>query len=282
MTTTSTVTSPGESVANPCGRVATTPTYAHVVWIWMENKPYGSVIGNKGAPYENELANACGLATDYRAITHPSLPNYLAATGGSTFGVTDDAGPSSHPLAATSIFQQLTQANLSWRAYDESMPTTCDRNPSGRYAVKHNPAVYYTAIRQQCAVDDVALEAHLSQDIAAANLPSFAFVTPNLCDDTHDCSVQTGDTWLAAWIPRIVAGANYRSGNTLIVLTWDEGVGANNLIPTIVMAPSVPTGTRGTGALTHYSLLRTTEELLGLPGLGAATTATSMTSMFRL
>jgi phospholipase C len=248
----------------------------------MENKPYGSVIGSKDAPYENELANACGLTTDYRAITHPSLPNYLAATGGSTFGVTDDAGPRSHPISGPSLFQQLSQANLSWRAYDESMPTTCDLNPSGRYAVKHNPAAYYTAVRQQCAVDDVPLEGHLSQDIAAANLPSFAFVTPNLCDDTHDCSVQTGDAWLATWIPRIVAGPNYRSANTLIVLTWDEGVGANNLIPTVVIGPSVPNGARDTAALTHYSLLRTTEELLGLPAIGAATTATSMASTFHL
>jgi phosphatidylinositol-3-phosphatase len=248
----------------------------------MENKPYGSVIGSKNAMYENELANACGLTTDYRAITHPSLPNYLAATGGSTFGVTDDAGPRSHPIAATSLFQQLTQADLSWRAYDESMPTTCDLNPSGRYAVKHNPATYYTAVRQQCAVDDVPLEGHLSQDIASGSLPAFAFVTPNLCDDTHDCSVQTGDAWLATWIPRLVAAPNYSAGNTLIVLTWDEGVGATNLIPTIVIGPSVPTGTKSAAALTHYSLLLTTEELLGLPAIGAATTATSMTSAFHL
>jgi phospholipase C len=248
----------------------------------MENKPYDGVVGSNSAPYENELAKACGLATDYRAITHPSLPNYLAATGGSTFGVTDDAGPSSHRIAGTSLFQQLTEAQLSWRAYDESMPTNCDPSPSGRYAVKHNPAVYYTAVRPQCSVDDLPLEGHLNQDIAAGDLPSFAFITPNLCEDTHDCGVRTGDAWLATWIPRIVAGPNYTASNTLIVLTWDEGVGPNNLIPTIVIGPSVPTGTKSTAALTHYSLLRTTEELLGLPAIGAAATATSMTSTFHL
>ena len=248
----------------------------------MENKPYGSVIGSSLAPYENALAKACGLATNYRAITHPSLPNYLAATGGSTFGVTDDAGPSAHSIAATSLFQQVTEAELSWRAYDESMPTACDPSPSGRYAVKHNPAVYYTAVHQQCLVDDVALESHLSQDIAAGNLPSFAFVTPNLCDDTHDCGAQTGDAWLATWIPRIVSGPNYSAGDTLIVLTWDEGVGVSNLIPTIVVGPSVPTGDRATAAFTHYSLLLTTEQLLGLPALGAARTATSLTPAFHL
>jgi len=248
----------------------------------MENKPYGSVIGSASAPYENALAKACGLATDYRAITHPSLPNYLAATGGSTFGVTDDAGPSAHEIAASSIFQQLAVAKLSWRAYDESMPTTCDANSSGRYAVKHNPAVYYTAIRQECALSDVPLEGELSRDITAGTLPSFAFITPNLCDDTHDCAVRTGDTWLESWIPRIVAGPNYLSGNTLIVLTWDEGVGASNLIPTIVIGPSVPAGTRSTTPLNHYSLLLTTEQLLGLAPLAAAIGATSMRASFHL
>jgi hypothetical protein len=162
------------------------------------------------------------------------------------------------------------------------MPKACDPSPAGRYAVKHNPAVYYTAIRQACAVDDVPLDGHLSQDIAAGNLPSFAFVTPNLCDDTHDCGVQTGDAWLSTWIPRIVAGPNYMSGNTLIVLTWDEGVGTDNLIPTMVIGPSVPIGSRSAAAFTHYSLLRTTEEVLGLPSVGAATTATSMAPAFHL
>ncbi len=249
----------------------------------MENKPYGSVIGSKNAPYENELANACGLATDYRAITHPSLPNYLAATGGSTFGVPDDAGPRSHPIAATSLFQQLTQAGLSWRAYDESMPTTCDVNPSGRYAVKHNPATYYTAVRQQCAVDDVPLEGHLSQDIASGNLPAFAFVTPQLVWTTPMTAAYKPATrgWQRGFRKSLPLRTTARA-NTLIVLTWDEGVGATNLIPTIVIGPSVPTGAKSAAVLTHYSLLHTTEELLGLPGIGAATTATSMTSAFHL
>ncbi len=246
----------------------------------MENKTYGSVIGSKNAPYENSLAAQCGLATNYHGAAHPSLPNYLAATGGSTFGVGDDAGPSAHPISADSIFGQLQRAGRSWRSYEESMPHNCDLSSSGRYAVKHNPAAYYTSIRTACAGNDVAFADTFAHDVAAGTLPSFSFVTPNMCNDTHDCSVHTGDEWLRTWVGALLAGPNYRSGDTLVVLTWDEGSGAQNVIPTIVVAPSVPAGARSAQRLDHYALLRTTENILGVAPLGAAAKAPSLVAAF--
>jgi phospholipase C len=248
----------------------------------MENKEYGSVMGSQSAPYENALAKGCGSATNYQGVTHPSLPNYLAATGGSTFGVSDDAGPSAHPIAGDSIFGQLTRAGLSWRSYEESMPGNCATGDSGSYAVKHNPAAYFVAVRAQCNVDDVPLAGNFDGALSGGTLPSFSFVTPNLCNDTHDCSVQAGDKWLATWIPKIVGGANYRSGNTLVVVTWDEGVGANQQTPTIVIAPTVRPGTVVSARLSHFSLLRTTEDLFGLAHLGSSGAAAPMTAAFGL
>lgn len=248
----------------------------------MENKPYGSVIGSSNAPYENALAAQCGLATAYRGVTHPSLPNYLAATGGSTFGVHDDSGPNSHQIDAASIFSQLDRAGRSWRAYEESMPSNCDTSAASPYAVKHNPPAYFVGLRTSCREHDVPLAGNLDRDILTGTLPSFAFITPNLCNDTHDCSVHTGDAWLSTWIPKLVAGANYEAGDTLIVLTWDEGVGSANRIPTIVVAPSVRPGLRVGASLDHYALLRNAEDLLGLPRLGAAASAPSMAAAFGL
>jgi len=265
----------------PCG-ISSTAHYAHVVWIWMENHAYGSVIGSSTAPFENSLAKQCGSATNNNGVSHPSLPNYLAATGGSTFGVTNDADPSAHKIGADSIFGQIAQAGLTWRSYNESMPSNCDTTSSGSYAVKHNPATYYIAIRAACGTNDVALEGHLDRDVAAGSLPSFAFVTPNLCNDTHDCPVRVGDAWLATWIPKLLAGPNYSSGNTLIVVTWDEGEGGSNRIPTIVVGPSVPVGTVAAQRFDHYALLRTTEDLFGLAHLQAAASAPSMASAFGL
>jgi len=271
----------GPTRARPCG-VSGTAHYTHVLWIWMENKGYGSVIGSSNAPFENSIAMQCGLATNDNGVSHPSLPNYLAATGGSTFGVTDDANPSAHQISANSIFGQLDQAGLMWRSYNESMPRNCDTSPSGEYAVKHNPATYYVTLRAACGVNDVPLEGVFDRDIAAGSLPSFSFVTPNLCNDTHDCPVRTGDEWLATWIPKILAGPNYTSGSTLIIVTWDEAEGSSNRIPTIVIGPSVPVGTVATQRFDHYALLRTTEDILVLPHLQAAASAPSMADAFGL
>jgi len=271
----------GPNAAAPCG-YSGSHTYSHVVWIWLENKGYGSVIGSKDAPYENALAADCGVATNYSGITHPSLPNYIAATGGSTFGITDDSPPSAHPLASESIFSQVTTAGLSWRGYAESMPSPCALSNSGLYAVRHNPATYYTGLRSQCATKDIPLTGNLTEDLDSGSLPSFSFITPNLCNDTHNCDVPVGDAWLSSWVAGILDSADYQAGNTLVVITWDEGAGTANHIPTIVIAPSVPSGTSASGAFDHYSLLRTTEDLLGLPALGSAATATSMVSAFHL
>jgi hypothetical protein len=121
-------------------------------------------------------------------------------------------------------------------------------------------------------------------DLANGNLPSFSFVTPNLCNDTHDCSVTTGDDWLKAFIPKLTSTPQYQSGSTAIFVTWDEDDMTNvNQVATIVIAPSTVPGTKSAVKFDHYSLLRTTEEMLGLTTfLGGAASATSMRGGFNL
>jgi phospholipase C len=253
-----------------------------VIWIWMENESYASIVGSDSAPYLTHLAKSCGLATSYRAASHPSLPNYLAATSGSTWGVADDAAPAAHPIAQASIFGQLAGAGMTWRGYEESMPSNCDLSSSGGYTVRHNPAAYYTGISGQCRKWDVPFGAFAS-DLRRDRLPSFAFVTPNLCDDMHDCPVEHGDSWLHRVVPKILASPAYRSGSTVLFVTFDEGTGSSNQVATVVVSPSVPPGTRSSQPFDHYSLLRTTEELLGLRSyLAGARGASSMRAAFHL
>jgi len=259
---------PFPSSSHPCGVTSTAPAWQHVVWIVMENKAASQVMGSSGAPYLNGLAGACGAATSFFAESHPSLPNYIAMTSGSTQGITDDAAPSSHQLGVPSIFSQL---GGDWRALQESMPANCAKANSGSYAVRHNPAAYYTNIASACAMQDVPLGA--TPDISAR----FTFITPNLCSDMHDCSVSQGDGWLAGWVPRILDSPEYRSGTTAVFITFDEDDhSANNHIATVVVAPSTPAGTVDATRYDHYSLLRTTEEMLGLMPLGSAMSAPSM------
>ena len=269
----------------PCGVNARKSSYQHVMWVFMENESFASIIGAPDARYASALAHLCGLATNYDAITHPSLPNYLAATGGTTAAVTDDGEPSVHPLYGASIFSQLVAHAMTWRSYAESMPRPCDTVTSGLYAARHNPAVYYVRIRRACATDDVAMGSisggALHKALYSDALANFVFVTPNICDDAHSCPVQTGDRWLSAFCSMVFASATYRRGHLVVFVTWDEG-NSDNRVPTIVAAPSVPSGTTSAISFNHYSLLKTTEALLGLAPLGNASKATSMVAVFHL
>jgi hypothetical protein len=280
------VTSTLPSTAAYCGTAATPPAaWKHVIWIWMENKSESQVIGSGNAPFINSVAKACGLATNYAAVAHPSLPNYIAATSGATQGITDDSPPSSHPLAVASLYSQLTAAGLTWHDYEEASPGNCPSANSGLYAVRHDPAAYYTGIAATCQTSDVPLgtltTGAFATDVANGTLPTFSFVTPDLCNDMHDCSVNSGDNWLRTWLPKLIASPAYQAGTTAIFIVWDENDGsAGNVVPALVVSPSTPAGTQSATAFTHYSLLRTTEELLGLPFLGNAATAQSMRADF--
>jgi len=281
------------AASGPCGRLATVPAYKHVIWIWMENHSYNTVIGSAKAPYINSLAAECGLATNYHNITHPSLPNYVSATSGLGYSALAKFDRDCNPVPgcvtpAASIFGQ----GETWNAYQESMPSNCLKKNSGEYAVRHNPPAYFTRL-SGCATFDVPYT-RLASDLSAGKLPAFSFVTPNLIDDMHDGTVADGDKWLAAGLPVILNSSEYTSGSTAVFLTWDEGEGgaatkcATNKtdvgchIATIVISPSTRPGTRSATLFNHYSLLGTAEQLLGLPALGRAASFPTMTSAFHL
>ncbi|HVT65661.1 MAG TPA: alkaline phosphatase family protein [Mycobacteriales bacterium] len=263
-------------------------TYRHVIWIWMENRSYNQVLGRSGgAKNLASYANACGVATNYDAITHPSLANYLAATSGSTHGIKDDCDPSSCPVGGRSLFSQLDQSGAGWGAYAENMRHPCDERSYDKYAARHNPAVYYSALRKSCRASDLAMggtKGRFARHLAAGHLPGFVFVTPNLCDDGHDCSTATADSWLGSWLNRITASRTYRNGSTVVFVTWDENdySASSNQVATVVIGPTVTPGTRSHRHFTHYALLRTTEQLLGVGYLRKAATATSLRAAFNL
>jgi len=251
----------------------------------MENHTSDAVLSSSAAPFEQEIARQCGSATRYRAVGSPSLPNYLAAISGSTQGVHDDAAPASHPVAGDNLFRQVTAAGGTARSYEEAMPDNCHLTGAGRYAVKHNPQAYLVgaADRAACEHDDVPLGTlaggALVDDLGAGRLPTFSFVTPDLCNDTHDCAVSVGDAWLRDWVGLIVSSATYAAGRTAVFVVWDEPTP----MPLLVIAPTTPAGATSTVPFDHYSLLRTTEEMLGLPvGLGQAAGAVAMRDAYGL
>lgn len=270
----------------PSEQSATIPApIDHTVVIVDENKPAASVLGNPDAPYINELAAEFSLAADYDAVAHPSLPNYLAITSGTTAGITDDCNPPGGSCEARvpEITGEITASGRTWKMYAEGMPFACDRENSGRYAVKHNPFLYYpsvTANASYCRAHVVPF-GQLSQDIEHG-LPDFAFITPDLCNDMHDCSVRVGDRWLSKQAGRILKSPAFTSENSLLVITWDEGDSQSNRVVTIFAGSAAKKGYQSTRAYNHYSLLHTIESAWGLaPLTGNDRDATVMSDLLR-
>jgi acid phosphatase len=239
-------------------------------------------------PYLAGLADEFGQTTAYRAVTHPSLPNYLAVAGGSTFGVGDDEPPSSHPIEQVSMFDAVIAAGGTAKTYAEAMPEPCTLKSVGRYAVKHNPWAYFSssASRENCGRFDVPAGDHesgaLRDDVDAGALPSVGLLIPDLCNDAHDCPLSTADEWLRQWLPVIMDGPDYRAGRLAVVVTFDEDDHtADNLVLAAVIAPTVSHVVAG-APLTHYSLSRYLAELGGASPLGDAATAASLSTAFGL
>jgi phospholipase C len=239
---------------------------AHVFVIVMENTTYDQALAQ---PYTRSLAEQYALASDYHAVSHPSLPNYLALTAGSTFGIRDD---SYRPLPAGGLGAQLTQAGVSWKAYAEGMAGDCLTNTT-RYAVKHDPFAFYGGA---CPANVVAMD-QLAGDLTGTT-PRLSWLIPDLCHDGHDCPAATADGWLAATVPAILASPAWKDGGVLFI-TWDEDDGSgDNHVATLVVAPRLASHTTAV-AYDHYSLLATIEDRLGVSRLGQAATATPITDV---
>jgi phospholipase C len=229
----------------------------------MENHSYGQAVSG---PFTSTLASLYAVATNYRAVSRPSLPNYLALTSGSTWKITDD---DYHVLPAGGIGAQLTERGIPWRAYMEGMTRGCMDSPYP-YAVKHNPFAYYGGA---CPANVVSLT-RFDADLAEGP-PQFVWITPDLCHDTHDCSVAVGDRWLAEIVTKITSSPAWQSGG-LLLITWDEDDGRdNNRVLTLVVAPRVSRHVLDE-PYDHYSLLATVEDRFGLPRLGEAAGARSI------
>jgi acid phosphatase len=275
---------PGPSASTPVVAASTqnVPAFDHIFVFVLENHSYSEIIGNTtDAPYLNQLATNYGVAANYSAVAHPSLPNYFALTGGDTFGVTTDC-TTCFGNPPSLVADRVAPSGRTWKAYMENMPSTCFLGDSYPYAQKHNPFVYFNAIRTtaQCN-NDVPLTG-LPTDLAtAATTPAYVWITPNLCNDMHDCSIAAGDAWLSKTLPQILGSPAYTTQNSLVVITWDEDDSSqNNHIPTLVINRAVTPGFRSSIAYDHYSLLRTIEDAWGLAPLTAHDAAASPMSDF--
>jgi hypothetical protein len=249
-------------------------------------------------PFLTALSQACGSEADMHAATHPSQPNYMAATSGIASGV-------GVKVPNDNIFNQVQGLGGTWKAYEESMSAACSGLYTGLYKSGHNPAYFYTDLRtptNTCTTNDIVMDPQLATDIQNDALPTYAWITPNECHDFYwvsECStpqpqwIPQGDLWLSNLIPQLTALPSYQAGQTLIVITFDEGATTGTAgvdctdptyyvnhpdchIPTVVVSPYIVPGTVDTSDQNLYSLLGTTEDILGLARLGNAVGQPSM------
>jgi acid phosphatase len=232
-------------------------------------------------PFTWRLARRFAYATDYHGIRHPSLPNYLAIAGGSTFGVADDNPPSAHKIKGRSVFGQALANGRTAKLYADGMPADCALASGGdNYAVKHNPWAYFVDERHACNRYDVPLPA-LATDVSNGHLPNAGMVVPNLQHDAHDGTLAAADTWLRNKVNMIRQGTDWTSGRLAIVITADEDDSQHgNRVLTVVASKSTPHGRVVKTRLNHYSLTRLYDDVLGVRHLRHARTAASMTKAF--
>jgi phospholipase C len=229
--------------------------------IMMENAGYSEVLNpsNTNTSYIQQLAATYGLATDYFGVTHSSLPNYLAATSGSTWGTNNDDTTQKTLLDHENIVDQLEAAHISWKAYMEGLPYpgylgdsadyTASPGNAGNalYLLKHDPFLLYPDVYNNPArADKVVPLTQLTTDLAHNRVPQFVWITPNICNDMHGMSgpacpypstgsgpsaqnYQQGNDFLQQWVSAIMS-SNAWNRNSVIFITWDEG-GYSNIAP---------------------------------------------------
>jgi phosphatidylinositol-3-phosphatase len=276
VTPTGAATAPAAGTA-PAGKV---PVFSHVMVIVLENHEYGFVVGNTSQmPSFNQLASDNTLLTHYYAVAHPSLPNYIALVSGDTQGITTDC--SNCFVNATNLVDLLDKANLTWKTYQEDMPSPCFVGSANTYAQRHNPFIYFNDVRtdaELCQANVVPLT-QLDTDLANGSLPNFSFIMPNLCNSAHDCDLTVADRWLGAMVAKLTGSKDY-DAHSLIIVTFDEGQGnhsccglpqaAGGQVATLLISPLVKTGFQDPTPYSHYSILKTLAAAWGIPELGHA------------
>ena len=259
------------------------PLLGHVIIVVEENTDYSAVIGDSSMPYLNGLAQQYALATQYYAVTHPSIGNYFMMTVGKI--ITNDDGYS-QVVSDDNIVRRLIAAGKTWKSYAEDLPSVGYTGPSvGNYARKHNViALLSDVVNDSAQRNNLVPFTQFATDLAGGHLPGYAFVAPNLCNDAHDCPLATADQWLQTNIDPLVKSATFQRDG-LLVIVFDEAGGDNmnggGRVACVIVSPKAKRGYQGAGVYEHQSLLRLSGEALGLTALpNAAATAPEMGEFF--
>jgi phosphatidylinositol-3-phosphatase len=269
------------------GAPVSTGPFGHIVIVLEENQDAATVIGDPSMPYLNSLINKYGLATRYYANGHPSISDYMMLTTGQILTSDDSETPATFPVSVDNVVRELLAAGKTWKAYGEDLPYVgYTGGDSGNFAIRHFPLAYMTDVQDSATqVLNLVPFTQFATDLASGQLPNYSFVTPNLCDDAHSCSVAIADSWLQSNIAPLLSSTPFKDDG-LLIITFDESAdddtNGGGRIATVLVSPAFSkTGYKSTTLYQHQSALRLTLEGLGVTKLpGAAATAPAMWEFF--
>jgi phosphatidylinositol-3-phosphatase len=245
------------------------PAFSHVFIVVEENHNYSSVIGSSSMPYLNSLANKYGLATQYYANTHPSIGNYFELTAGQIITNNDSFNGT---VSADNVVRHLLTAGKTWKAYEDSLPKVGYISPdTGNYVRRHCPLSYFSdVVNSSTQKQNLVPITQFKKDLANNALPNYSFITPNLCNDAHNCSLGIADSWLKTNIGPLINSASFQS-NGLLIIVFDESANDNShgggRIAWVAISPKYSKGGyKSSTVYQHQNTLR-----LMLEGLGVKT-----------
>jgi len=266
------------------GFAQTLPAFKHVFIVVEENSRYTSVIGRPSMPYLNSLAITYGLATQYYATTYPSLPNYFMLTTGQVITQNDGSGT----VTADNVVRHLLTAGKTWKAYEESLPYAGYIKPDvGLYARRHCPLSYFSdVVNSTNERSNLVPFTEFASDLAAGHLPQYSFITPNLCNDAHNCSLATADGWLKKNIAPLIASSTFKDGGLLIITfdsSWQDYTHGGGHVAWVAVSPEFSKlGYKSTTLYQHQNTLRLMMQGLGLTSYpGKAASAANMAEFFK-
>ena len=237
-------------------------TFNKIVIVMMENRAESTIIGDTtDAPYINSLATNYANFTNYKAIEHPSQPNYLDVFSGSNQGSTNDNYITSNSINSPNLYTALNVVGKTFGGYSEDLPsvgsTVDTANGASGYASKHNPWSKFSNVPTTVNMPFVG---YFPTDYN--QLPDISMVVPNLLDDMHDGTIAQGDTWIQTKFDSYLQWA--LNNNSLLILWFDEDedAGGTNTVPFVIAGANVKKGTY-TGAFNHYGLLKTLIQMKG-------------------
>jgi hypothetical protein len=255
------------------------PNFDHIVLIMLENRDYSNAMDGTQMPKLAALAKQNVLLSNYFAVTHPSLPNYIALMSGNTLGITSDC--TNCFVNQSNLADEIEASGRTWKAYLEGLPSPCFIGDSGNYAQKHDPLLYFDSVRLNAARCDRSILplTSLDGDLANNKLPNFSYIMPDLCNSGHNCSAATADQWVGGMVAKL-QGSPALGKNSLIMIAFDEGSTqdtasccgmpsqAGGQVAVVLISPTASKGFSDNTPYSHYSLLKTILTAWNLPALG--------------